>query len=336
MALSVATFNVLAPCFAQPSWYYPSSIPYMDTEFRRYRILQFLDAIKEYDIIALQEVTDDFTDSVAGIAYTRNGEYSYFSSLLAKSHYCFFVSHDRKYNASTFCPNPLSPYAWLKNGTALFIKRTTFSNVMFNDVTLGKGGCHAAMAVCVHRASGKRMRVLSVHLDNDTGGNRQFEWESIKATLPDNPNMVDLILGDFNTNTQTGILSNDFAKFNVDNEPSNKFKNALYKISTDTGLMLFEPTHPFTSTFNDGHMTDKMSHIVYRYGLMPSNIYYSGVGIYGTLEGTNSGVIDNNLWITCPDTRPPGYDLNEELRINTNLDHVGSDHFPVVAKFFFV
>lgn len=332
MALSVVSLNVLAPCFAQPSWYYPTSIPYMDNDFRRGRILQFLEAVKDYDVIALQEVTDDFVETVGGIAYTRQGEYSYYTNLLSKTHYAVFVSHDRKYNANNFCNNPMSPYAWIKNGNALFLKRTTFNNVMFNDVTLGKGGNHAAMAVCIHRASGKRLRVMAIHLDSDAGGNRQMEWESIKATLPDNPNLVDLVVGDFNCGTQHGSLAADFAKFNTDGE-SNKFKNALFKISADTGVMIYKATHPFTSTYNDGHIHDKMSHIVYRYGLVPSNIYYSGIGVYGTLEGTQSGVIDNNLPVICPDTRPPGYDQNEELRINTNFDAVGSDHYPVVARF---
>lgn len=332
MALNVATFNVLAPCFAQPSWYYPSSFPYMEAEFRRGRILQFLNSIKEYDVIALQEVTDDFIETVGGIAYSRTGDYPYYVSLLTKTHYSCFVSHDRRYNANSFCANPMSPHAWIKNGTALFIKRTTFNNVMFNDVILGKGGNHATMAVCVHRASGKRLRIMSVHLDSDAGGNRQMEWESIKANLPDNPNLVDLILGDFNCSTQQGILANDFSSFNKDGE-SGKFKNALYKISAETGVMIYKPTHPFTSSYANGHTYEKLSNIVYRYGLNPSNIYYSGVGVYGTLEGTCSGVIDNNLWVICPDTRPPGYDQNEEMRVNTNFDAVGSDHFPVVVKF---
>ena len=332
MALSVATFNVLAPCYAQPSWYYPSSEPYMNTEFRRNRILQFLDSIKDYDIIGLQEVTDDTIDNVGGIAYTREGEFKYFASFLTKTHHAFFASHDRKYWASYFSNNPMSPYAWIKNGNVLFLKRSTFHHVTFSDVALGKGGNHAAMATCTHRASGRKMRVMSVHLDSDIGGNRQSEWESIKTLLPDNPSLVDLVIGDFNANTQTGILAADFANFNDDGE-AGKFKNALLKITNDTGVMIYEQTHPFTSTFNDRHLHEKIDHIVYRYGLMPSNIYYSGVGLYGTVEGTQSGVIDNNLWVVRPDTRPPGYDLNEELRINTNFDHVGSDHYPCVARF---
>lgn len=331
MALNVVTLNTLAPCFAQPSWHYPSNLAFLDDEFRRDRILSFLESVKEHDVIALQEVTDDFSENVNGIVYTRKGNYNIFAEKMSKTHYTFFVSHERQHNASYFSTNPLSPYAWIRNGNVLFLKRNTFSNVLFDDQKLGKGGSHAAIATGIHRASGRRMRIMSVHLDTDIGGNRLHEWESIKTLLPDNPSITDLILGDFNTNTQTGILKNDFATFNAEGEVS-KFKNALVKVSKDTGMNIYEQTHPWTTMAHERRSSEKSSHIVYRYGLEPSNIYYSGLSKHGTIEGTLTGVIDSNLWILAPDTRPPGYDQNEEIRVNSNLSVFGTDHFPVVAR----
>lgn len=326
--MNLVTFNVLAPCYANPSWYYDSTKPLLKTMYRRSRILQFLDSVRESDIIALQEVTDDFEETVDGVKYKREGEFKHYVELLGRTHYAHFVSHERRYWSSYFSSDPTSPYAWISNGNAIFVKKSAFTDVWFIDHPLGDAGNMSAFASAICRTNGRRVVCGSIHLDTDVGGNRNSEWNSVgELLLSLDRRVVDIVLGDFNTNTQAGTLQSDFESFTV--SETDKFKNALYKLSVNTGLPIYRPTHPMTSTFNDSTTYEKIDHCVYHNGVSPSSAYYSGLDKYGTADGTFSGVIDNCLWYTYPT------DLDEEERTNANFELVGSDHFPVKIRMLF-
>lgn len=111
MPISFCTFNVLAPVWAQASFYPNDSCLDWSTRFQA--ISQIL-CKGDYDLIALQEVTDDYCD--------KRGTFSELKKLLEHRYFARFVPNDIDYWSCDYLPDPTSPHAKILHGCAVFIK----------------------------------------------------------------------------------------------------------------------------------------------------------------------------------------------------------------------
>jgi endonuclease/exonuclease/phosphatase family metal-dependent hydrolase len=143
----------------------------------------------------------------------------------------------------------------------------------------------------VHRASRRRLRICSVHLDSDNNNTRLAELESLFAQNPRSSSVIDLIAGDINEDTVIGSASNVFKQEGC--------------IDVLASLGNREPTHPFTSSYNQNTRWGVIDHALAR-GATP-------------LAGD---VLDLGVW-----------SINDEVaRIAQNSRNCGSDHFPIWAS----
>lgn len=212
-AISVISFNVLAPCWASPKYYPSAALPFLDKKLRRPLIIDLLKKMGDKaDIIALQETTQT--------------EFYYFKKALQKNYYAFQANHAPHYwsswNSSTI---PVEP-----NGVALFIKRTSFSHVYFKNLALTQDGNHSAYFEGVQKSTGKVVRAASIHLDSELSSNREKELNALLSVMRSRASN-DFIIGDFNFGTQSGTLHQYLSQ--------NNFKDVLHTLHKE------EWTHPF-------------------------------------------------------------------------------------------
>lgn len=215
--IKVITFNILAPCWADPAIYPEMSRPYLERSYRRERIIQFLQSHPEADIFALQEVTAI--------------EFGYLNDALSTDYMGFQSFHAPTYWSNYITQDP----PWEPNGNALLIKKSAFKNISFSDVALSDDGNHATLAQVTHKATKKNLRILSVHLDSDYAYNREREFQAALALLPKSPTKIDIIAGDFNIDTTKSTLQQDIVKAN--------FRNVLAETGVD------EVTSPYLSYY---------------------------------------------------------------------------------------
>lgn len=275
--IQILTFNILANCWADPSWYLPTIInpKIFDEDLRRFSIIRYLKKkAAKVDVIALQEVTDvDFaliSDALPDFeGYIAHNDPSYWSDWI------------------------LPHLPWVPNGTAIFLKKSVFINICFEDLALSDSGNHAVRATAVHSVSGQAMRLFSIHLDSDLGSNRKKELASVIAQTPANPNIVDFIIGDYNANPLYNPLVNILN--------SNNFTLPL------TQLGPLKPTHPF---------------LLPKYYLDPKWGVISHIATRGNIVAIKGGPVEHKIWNI----------KNEALRIEANMAITGSDHFPVIAE----
>src|SRR5688500_9959523 len=166
--LPMVTFNVLAPVWAAPDWYPPEmDMSLLDAAYRRARITAFLAArAPETDVFCLQEVQE--SELPAFLAALGNG----FTGAMAHN--------DRDWWSNWVVPS----IPWAPNGTAIVVRRQAFSNLTFRDIALSGDGNHAELVEGVHRATGRRFRAASIHLDSDVEANRGREVRALMAQLP--------------------------------------------------------------------------------------------------------------------------------------------------------
>lgn len=215
--IKVVTFNILAPCWADPSIYPEPSRPFLDRTYRRERIIQFLLSNPDADIFALQEVTAI--------------EFGYINNALSNDYYGFQSFHSPTYWSQYITQNP----PWEPNGNALFVKKSAFKNLNFSDVRLSNDGNHATFAQATHKSTNRRVRVLSIHLDSDYPYNREREFRAALALLQKDPAITDIIAGDFNIDVTKSTLQQDILKAD--------FHNILADIGVD------EVTSPYLSYY---------------------------------------------------------------------------------------
>ncbi len=166
--LDVVAFNVLAPVWAAPAWYPEELDPaLLDAGVRRERIAAFLAArAATADVVCLQEVQE--SELPAFLAALGSG----FTGAMA-------------YNARDWWSDWVVPeIPWAPNGTAVIVRRAAFRSIAFRDVALTDDGNHAAAFSGVHRATGRLVRAVSVHLDSDSQANRGREARAAVAELP--------------------------------------------------------------------------------------------------------------------------------------------------------
>lgn len=199
------------------------------------------------------------------------------------------INHDPSYWSKYITVNP----PWELNGVALFLKKSSFSDVQFIGLKNSNTGNHGAYAETIHLASRKKIGVASLHLDSDVGGNRDKKLNSVMNFIKTRANDVDIIAGDFNYITTSGNLSQDLRR--------NGYIDVLQALGNT------EKTHPDLTGYTHSPNYFIIDHIVVR-GAQPKS----------------GDVIDNNLWVLYPD--------DNDTRITENLRLTGSDHFPVWGK----
>lgn len=231
--LGVLSFNVLAPCWAHPSYYPASAEPLLDRVARRRSIIDFLLAqAGTVDVIMLQEVAQ--------------AEFVFFNEALKQNFEGSYVNHAPTYWSSWITPVP----AWEPNGNAIFVRRARFSTIAFRDLAASASGNHAALFSGVLKNSTKTVRAASIHLDSDSAQNRKQELGAVLAAWPAQASAVDVIAGDFNFETDAGNLKADISKAG--------YLNVLEQLGTAT------QTHPWTSTYNGADNWGIIDHIITR------------------------------------------------------------------------
>ena len=231
--LGVLSFNVLAPCWAHPSYYPASAEPLLDRVARRRTIIDFLLAqAGTVDVIMLQEVAQ--------------AEFAFFNEALKQNFEGSYVNHAPTYWSSWITPVP----AWEPNGNAIFVRRARFSTIAFRDLAASASGNHAALFSGVLKNSTKTVRAASIHLDSDSSQNRRQELGAVLAAWPAQASAVDVIAGDFNFETDAGNLKADISKAG--------YLNVLEQLGTAT------QTHPWTSSYNGADNWGIIDHIITR------------------------------------------------------------------------
>jgi endonuclease/exonuclease/phosphatase family metal-dependent hydrolase len=232
--LGMVTFNVLAPVWAAPDWYPPEmDMSLLDAAYRRARITSFLAShAADTDIFCLQEVQEsEFPAFLAAVGSGFAG---------AMSH------NDRDWWSNWVVPE----IPWAPNGTAIMVRRQAFSNLVFRDIALSGDGDHAELVEGVHRATGRRFRAASIHLDSDKEANRGREARSLMSQLPPAAGAIDVVCGDFNEDSVTGTAGGVVKRAG--------FVDVLDAVGNR------EPTHPWSSSFNGATRWAIIDHLTVR------------------------------------------------------------------------
>jgi endonuclease/exonuclease/phosphatase family metal-dependent hydrolase len=232
--LGMVTFNVLAPVWAAPDWYPPEmDMSLLDAAYRRARITSFLASrAADTDIFCLQEVQEsEFPAFLAAVGSGFAGEMSH---------------NDRDWWSNWVVPE----IPWAPNGTAIMVRRQAFSNLVFRDIALSGDGDHAELVEGVHRATGRRFRAASIHLDSDKEANRGREARSLMSQLPPAAGAIDVVCGDFNEDSVTGTAGGVVKRAG--------FVDVLDAVGNR------EPTHPWSSSFNGATRWAIIDHLTVR------------------------------------------------------------------------
>ncbi len=232
--LPVVSFNVLAPIWASPIWY-PEELDtsLLDATYRRGRITAFLAGrAATTDLFCLQEV--------------QESELPAFLAALGPGFAGFMARNDRDWWSNWVDPE----IGWAPNGTAMIVRRNSFSRVAFRDLALSADGNHAALFDGVHRATGRRVRAASIHLDSDLESNRGREVRSLIEQLPVAAATTDVVCGDVNEDAVTGTAGGVLKRAD--------FVDVLAAVGNR------EPTHPWSSTYNGAPRWAIIDHLLVR------------------------------------------------------------------------
>jgi endonuclease/exonuclease/phosphatase family metal-dependent hydrolase len=275
--INILSFNILAPCWADPSYYPASSAPFLERVSRRQTIIDLLNSYEnKVDVIALQEVAQI--------------EFNYIAQALQSTFVGFQANH-----ASTYWSNWVTATTpWELNGNAIFIKKERFDDISFEDYTASASGNHAALFTGKLKNEGdKQVRIASIHLDSDHAYNRKRELQAVLAKWLPLKNAMDIIAGDFNTETDATNIHTDIRKA------------GYYDVLEVLGKA--RQTHPWDTKYYGSDNWGIIDHIISRNSI--------------PIEGA---VIDFQLFDSYP--------KDEEMRINKNLQLSGSDHFPIFGS----
>lgn len=266
--ITIITFNILAPNFADPKYYPPKCEMFLDPVKRRIATTNFINSIKsKCDIFAFQEVTYDTEIETNEAQYIRKGEFRYIENLLSDEFTGMFFSHDKEYWGSFFSER--DEYSYIKNGNAIFFRRSIFKCHIWHDVPLQTGN-HSVRCDLIHISTGSKVRVLNLHLDSQSHEMRIIELSSVLNNMSEtlSNNTIDLIVGDFNTNSVNNIIR------------SAGFNNSIQ----DVGIC--KPTFAFDNN-------EPIDHILYRGDItpIPENTIILDGGFWDDMKDTT---LDNN------------------------------------------
>ena len=268
--IQIVTFNVLAPCWANPSSYPEGSR--LDRVYRRGKIISVLQSLApKTDFFCLQETTPT--------------EYVQFAEALT-DFTGVQVNHDSSYWSRYATENP----PWESNGVALFIKKKVYSKPRFNTMINSDDGNHGAYAEMTHVKTGKKIGLVSIHLDSDTGGHRDKEFSAVLDFLKSRSVDITLIGADLNYVTTSGPIKKGLEE------------TGLVDLLGSLGIE--KRTCPDIAGYTNSTVYSTIDHLLVK-GATP----------------VTGDVIDNNLWNLYPD--------ESDARLELNLQLSGSDHFPV-------
>ena len=208
--LRILSFNILASIYSHQD-YYPDGLgDLLDISYRKSKICGYISKGR-YDIIGLQEVTDEIYQNI--------------KECLGDSYISMFYPHNMEY-WKEWIPNE---YSYIPNGNAIFLKRDNFKLVLWEDISLETGN-HAVAAYTQHIESGNQIRILNIHLEGDDEDQRVKEYNDLLNTLKEDAKTIDIVLGDFNS----GIID-DISKITYENNfiPDNNKIHTFSIISSD-------------------------------------------------------------------------------------------------------
>ena len=272
--IKIITFNILAPCWASPSYYPPSSSIYLDRVYRRGKIINFLKSRSSVDVISLQEVTQI--------------EYGFIKDALKKDYIGFQSLHAATYWNNWITENP----PWEPNGNAVFLKKSRFTDINFQDIALSDDGNHAVYVQATDLNTNKKVRVAGIHLDSDHPYNRERELKALFDVMSPVTDVTDIVAGDFNIDINYTNLQQDIVKA--------EFINVLSSIG------IKNVTSPYSSTY--------YAHA--KFGVIDNIIVRGGLAVDGVVNS-------NQLFELYPNTK------DEDPRVTKNMELTGSDHFSV-------
>ncbi len=215
--LKIVDFNILAPCWADPTLYPTGAAAYLGRTYRQGIIIAYLKSRSTADIITLQEV--------------NTPEFTAINNALKKNYVGFQSFHSPSYWSQWITVNP----PWEPNGNAIFLKKTKFTNIVFSDVALSTTGNHATFVTAKHSGTNKNIRAVSLHLDSDHPQNRDRELKALLQMMPPLQNTTDIIGGDFNIDINNTGLQTDITHA------------GLINVLGSVGIN--EPTSPYSSTY---------------------------------------------------------------------------------------
>jgi len=285
VTVKVLAFNVLAPSWADASLYPSTCSNLLPEPARTQRTASWITSnnLLGYDAFAFQE-TESLTNGALKAA-------------LGKSFSFFQVNHADSYWASYITVTP--PFA--SNGVAIAVNQNKYDHCVYVDKPISDSGNHAAIAICHHKVLNRWFRFASVHLDSDYGGRRGKEANGLGDYLAaenTHSNYVDVIAGDFNADTDSGVLNQRFT--------TNGFTDLGHALGSTAA------THPWSSSYNRNSQWAILDHVI--------------------VKGTGTAAAAYNVFSSNLYTLYPG-SANENTRICLNLDYTGADHFPVSGSF---
>jgi endonuclease/exonuclease/phosphatase family metal-dependent hydrolase len=306
--VNIVTFNMLAPVFAHPSDYPEGSGPLLDTAARGpvlrgmvaglaanlFQDRRFLQA----DVIALQEVQPETLAALFEFGGLPPSDWLYFHVAHREDYWSSYYTTDR---------DELEEAPWTANfrghGNALLIRRAAFdvpAGYPFTATLNTDDGNRSP--VFAGSIGGRPVRISSVHFDSDVAGRRRSEMLSHFAQLPPVAGTVDIVAGDFNTDTDTGNTQDEVRRAG--------FVNGLFRVGGK------DSTQPYSTQYYASSNWVSLDHVLVR-GATP-------------LEGR---IHSNGLFQRFPRKATSGQrDENEDARVLAALGEIGADHFPVILR----
>ena len=247
--LRVASWNVLAACWASPRWY-PGDIDIacLDRVRRRALINTTLQQIvPRPDVVCLQEVTET--------------EFAFFANGFGPEFIGTFAGNARGYWSHWLTDD----VEWEPNGPALFVRRDAVADVSMREVALSDFGNRAAWVDLVDH-DGRRHTIVSIHLDADDATRRGHELDSLLSQIDaDSGGGAVVIAGDFNADT-------------VDTPVGEAITSAGF-VDALTALGNHSPTHPFARPSDAFAAFARIDHILVR-GARPVSAHVVDAGVW--------------------------------------------------------
>lgn len=286
--IRIGSFNVLAPSWAANSSY-AEEVSYLLTpwEARLNRSMNYVTSslVNDTDFLAFQETEITINGYIANRLNVSVFEY-------------VSVFHDDDYWGSYIKIDP--PFN--RNGVSIAVNKMKYSNCSYTDLALGTGN-HALVALCYNKILSRWIRVVSVHFDSDTGGNRGKESKAVVDYIDNNmiSGALNIIAGDYNADTDQGVIKQRITDAGFID---------VFKVLGDNNH-----THPFSTSYYNNNIYGLLDHITVR----------------GQAFDVKSVKVHNNdLFTIYPDLSQRG-EPNETPRVVSNMQLVGSDHFPIEA-----
>lgn len=248
MLLSIASWNILAPCWAAVEYYFPSSAQLLKKDKRRSAILAVIDRycnIEQHDFIALQEIEQGEIQ----ILLQHFNQWGYSGS---------YAFHDDLYWQSDISPT----VSFASNGVALFWRRSTVYKLYTANVALAADGNHCIVGLFVV-ANNRLARVASCHFDANYANRRNAEaralvdyfnlhdTEYLHSAHNRAESSIDMIAGDLNFHTDAGPFQNIFC-------------GQANFIDAHKSLDVAIATHPFTKKYQQNDNYGIIDHIIVR------------------------------------------------------------------------